>query len=135
MIINFVKTQFWKFALFSLVGLGAFLLDWLFFNLFYGLGLTFILSLSLGWIISMFFNFMINRNITFSARGFSIKKQAIRWILVYLIAFLFRSGLGKLVLFILGESPLTANIAFFAGVLIAIPISFIGSLLWAFKKD
>ena len=120
---------------FSTVGVCAFVIDWGFFNLFYSITEIFIFSLSLGWIISMFFNFTVNRNITFSARGFSIKKQAFRWLIVYFIAFLARMILGKSILFFIGENPLNANIAFFAGLLVSIPISFLGSLFWAFKKN
>lgn len=135
MIINFAKNNFRKFIVFGFVGVGAFIIDWVSFNLFYRISSWFILSLSLGWIISMIFNFTINRNITFSARSFSIRKQAFRWLIVYFIAFLARAGLGKSILFLIGESPLNANIAFLAGIFVSIPISFLGSLLWAFKKN
>ena len=134
MIIGFIKKHFWTFGIFSLVGIMAFVIDWVIFNLFYKLTSIFILSLSFGWATSMVFNFTINRNVTFSARGFSIKFQALRWLLVYFIAFLARGGLGKLIIIIIGESPLNVNIAFFAGIAISIPISFFGSLLWVFKR-
>ena len=81
----------------------------------------------------MIFNFTINRNFTFSARQKSLKKQIPKWLIVHLVAFLARGGVSKLVLIVLGESLLNANIAFFIGVAISIPIAFMGSLLWAFK--
>jgi len=123
-----------KFAMFCFVGGLAFLIDWSFFNLFYGLGFLFEIAIVFSWMISMVFNFSINRNITFSARGFDIKKQILKWVLVYLIAFLARLGGSKLVLILLGETIFNANIAFIVGIIISIPISFLGSLLWAFKK-
>lgn len=135
MVSNFFEIHFKKFIIFSLVGVCAFIVDWLVFNLFYKISSRFLFSLSLGWIISMILNFTINRNITFSARNFSIRKQAFRWLIVYFIAFLARAGVGKLVLLLLGENPLNVNFAFFAGIIISIPISFLGSLLWAFKKN
>jgi len=134
MIIKFIKNHFWRFNFFCIIGLTAFLIDWGFFNLFYKITSWFIFSMTLGTIISMIFNFNINRNITFKARGHCIKKQIIRWLIVYIIAFLTRVFSGKLILFLIGESILTANIAFLTGVIIAIPISFFGSLFWAFKK-
>lgn len=135
MIKRFIKNHFLKFTIFSFVGFGAFLIDWMFFNLIYKVSSWFIFSLSIGWIISMIFNFTMNRNITFSAKGFSIKKQVSRWLLVYFIAFLTRAGSGTLILYFIGENTLNVNIAFFSGLAISIPISFLGSLLWVFKKS
>ncbi len=126
--------NFWKFICFCFVGFCAFLIDWSFFNIFYKINMGFVFSRTISAIISMIFNFNVNRNFTFSARGHSVKKQAFRWIIVYLIALLINVGVGKLVLVILGESLLNVNIAFFCGVALAIPISFFGSLLWVFKK-
>lgn len=131
----FIKyKKYFRFLFFCVVGITAFLIDWAIFNLFYKLTEFFILSLIFGWCISMIFNFSVNRNITFSARGYLIKKQLSKWIIIYLIAFLTRIIIGRLVLFILGGGVLNANIAYFAGVLISIPIAFFGSLLWVFKK-
>lgn len=123
-----------KFIAFGLVGAGAFVIDWGFFNMFYFLTKIFILSIGIGWIGSMVFNFTTNRNITFSAKGHPIPKQIIKWTIIYTMAFLARIGTGKLVLMILEENPFNANIAYFAGVIVMIPISFFGSLLWVFKK-
>jgi len=124
-----------KFIIFCMVGFGAFLIDWSFFNLFYWLGLGFVISVTLGTGISMIFNFSINRNFTFGARGFMISRQILRWLSVYFFAFLSRVAFGKLILTIVPETALTANLAYLAGIAIAIPIDFLGSLLWAFKKE
>jgi len=134
MIINFVKKHFWKFFIFCFVGFCAFLIDWSFFNLFYKIGVGFVSSRFCSAIISMIFNFNINKNITFKAKGHSVKKQIIRWLIVYSIAILINISVGKIVLNMLGENLLNVNIAYFAGIAIAIPISFLGSLLWVFKK-
>jgi putative flippase GtrA len=134
MIIKFIKNHFFKFIIFSFVGFGAFIIDWMFFNLFYFIGLGFVISISFAWLVSVIFNFTINRNFTFSARGFCIKKQFIKWAIIYFIAFLARLGVGNLVLFILGNGTLNANIAYLSGIIISIPISFLGSLLWVFNK-
>ncbi len=125
----------YKFLIFCLIGGFAFLIDFGFFNLFYYFGIGFVVAATFSWIISMVFNFIINRNVTFSARGYSVKQQILKWIVVYFIAFLVKIGSGKLLLFFIGENALTANIAFIFGLAISIPISFFGSLLWAFRKS
>ena len=125
-----------RFLFFCLVGGASFLIDWSFFNIFYAIvGLGFGLSITFSVAISMVFNFSINRNITFNARGYHLGKQMSKWLVVYLLSFIVRLGAGKITLTILGESLVTANIAFIIGIGLAIPISFLGSLLWAFKKD
>jgi putative flippase GtrA len=134
MIKKFIKNNFWKFIIFCFVGFCAFLIDWGIFNIFYYLGLGFIVSITFSWLGSMIFNFTINRNVTFSARNKKIKNQIFKWLVVYFIAFLARVGLGKSIFILFEETVLIANIAFFAGIAIAIPISFLGSLLWVFKK-
>ncbi len=130
----FLVENLWKFIGFCLVGVGAFLIDWIFFNAFYRVGIDFIISRTSSALISTIFNFNINRNFTFRAREYSIKKQIFKWVIVYSIALLANVIVGKLVLNFLGESVLNANIAFLSGIVIAIPIAFLGSLFWAFKK-
>jgi len=126
--------HFKKFMIFCCVGLGAFLIDWLIFNIIYSIVPWFVFSRIISAVTSMVFNFNMNRNLTFSARGHSIKKQVVRWLVVYGISATANISVGKLTLLALGESLLNANIAFFAGVAVGIPIGFLGSLLWAFKK-
>ncbi len=130
----FIIEHFNRFICFSFVGSGAFLIDWIFFNAFYRVGIEFVFSRVSSAFISMVFNFGVNRNFTFHARDYSIKKQVPKWVIVYVIAILANVIVGKLVLNLLEESVLNANIAFLAGIMIAIPISFLGSLLWVFKK-
>lgn len=131
----FIINHFWKFAFFCLVGFCAFLIDWGFFNIIYRISALFVLSRVTSALISMIFNFNVNRNITFSAGGYPIKKQVSRWLIVYFVALLVNVSVGKIVLTILGENLLNANIAYFCGIALAIPISFLGSLLWVFKKN
>jgi|TARA_Y100000310_G_C20473012_1_gene711018 putative flippase GtrA len=124
-----------KFLSFCAVGVGATLIDWGFFNLFYFLGIWFEVAITLSFLISIIFNFSMNRAFTFSARGHSITKQATRWIVLYAFTLLVRIGLGRAVLTVLGESVLNANIALVAGFAIAIPLGFLGSMFWVFKKS
>jgi putative flippase GtrA len=135
MVIKFVKRNFWRFFIFGIIGFIAFLIDLGFFNLFYSIALGFLLSRVLSAIIAMVFNFILNRNITFSARHTPVKKQIVKWLIVYTIGIGLNTLVGKLVIVFLGESVLNANIAFFSGLLVSVPICFLGSLLWAFKKD
>ena len=123
-----------KFIIFCFIGFGSFLLDWLIFNIIYYFLPWFVFSRIISAGLSMIFNFNMNRNLTFSAREYPAKKQIIRWLIIYSISAAANISAGKLTLIVLGESVLNANIAFFVGVIIGIPISFLGSLLWAFKK-
>lgn len=133
---HFMLKKTWhKFVVFSFVGGIAFLIDWTSFNIIYYLSSWFIFSLAFAWIISMVFNFTTNRNFTFSATENPIKIQLPKWLIVQASAFLTRTFVGKSILFFLDENLFTANIAFFCGIMVAIPISFLGSNNWAFKKN
>ena len=123
-----------KFIMFCGVGVVAFAIDWVVFNIFYGFTNLFVISLGFGWIVSMIFNFGMNRNVTFNARRRSIPKQVLKWAIVYILAFFARISVGHGTLIIIGNGVVNANIAYFAGILVMIPISFLGSLLWVFNK-
>jgi putative flippase GtrA len=127
--------HFWKFICFSFVGLIAFGIDLGFFNIFYKMGFGFILSKITSAIFSMVFNFSVNRKVTFSAHKQEMKKQIPRWIIVYSVAILVNAVVGRIFLSILGESVLNANLAVFIALAFSVPISFLGSLLWVFKKE
>ena len=124
-----------KFLSFCLVGFGATAIDWAFFNLFYFLGVWFEGAMTLSFLVSVIFNFSMNRNFTFSARGHSVARQAYRWIILYVVTLLIRIGIGKSVLSVLGETLMTANIALLVSFAISIPLGFLGSMLWVFKKN
>ena len=123
-----------KLILFCFVGVLAFLLDWLFFNLVYTITMWFTFSIFMGWVVSMIFNFTTNRNLTFKAGKKPLNRQLIKWLTVYFGVFLIRLLVSKGSLVLLGESEFNVNIAFFLGILVSIPFSFLGSLLWAFRK-
>jgi len=129
-----LKKNFYKFISFGIVGALAFFLDWIFFNFLFYLTRYFLISLGIAWIISLTFNFLINRNYTFSAKKDHAGKQLLKWLLIHSLAFSARAGIGKGVLFVLGGGSLNANIAFASGLIISIPITFLGSLLWVFKN-
>jgi len=94
----------------------------------------FTFSIFMGWVVSMIFNFTTNRNLTFKAGKKPLNRQLIKWLTVYFGVFLIRLLVSKGSLVLLGESEFNVNIAFFLGILVSIPFSFLGSLLWAFRK-
>jgi putative flippase GtrA len=128
------KRSWEQFALFCFFGGIAFLIDWGVFNASYHVSGWFLFSLTVSWVISMMFNFSANRLLTFSAREGSISDQLPKWLIVHGAAFLARSAMGKGILFVMGETVFTANVGFLCGQMISLPITFLGSSYWAFKK-
>ena len=126
----------WKFVIFCFVGGSSALIDLIVFNIAYTFfGLFFIGSRIVATMIAVVYNFTMNRNFTFGAKKQSIKKQTLRYSVVYSISIGTNWLVSFFVLGLLGESVLNANIASVAGIAVSIPIGFFGSLLWAFKKD
>jgi putative flippase GtrA len=127
--------HFWKFICFCFVGCIALAIDLGFFNIFYKLNLGFIISKVSSAFISLIFNFSVNRKVTFSANKENIKKQVYRWMIVYLFAILVNVFAGKIFLMIIGENVFNANLAVIVALIFSVPVSFLGSLLWVFKKE
>ncbi len=123
-----------KVILFALTGGIATLIDLAFFNLVFIATSMFILSRIFGIGFSMIFNFTFNRNFTFKARNKKVHNQLMKFTILYVISMGANIFVGKSVLFLLNDSLFSANIAAISGLLISIPLSFFGSLLWVFKK-
>ncbi|MBR9705267.1 hypothetical protein GOV12_07680, partial [Candidatus Pacearchaeota archaeon] len=103
--------------------------------LIFGASFNFIFAFILGTAGSMVYNFSINRNITFSAKHTSASRQAPKYLIVYALSIGFNFIISIIILNLLGsETTLNANIASLAGIIAAIPVSFLGSLFWTFKK-
>ena len=142
-IFNFLPVKlrkYFRFLFFCFVGTTAAIIYIAVFNFFrFWVNFSFILSLTLAIPSSLIYNFSMNRNITFSAIGYSIKKQLPRYITVYatsisanfFTALFVKYSLEGVILNI----ALQENIALIAGIAVSIPISFFGSLLWTFKKN
>ena len=124
-----------KFFIFCIVGGLSVLVDLIVFNVLFYLSVPFIFARIFSIISALFFNFSVNRKYTFKAGGYSIRKQMPKYIIIYSVSNLVNLLVSILVINILGESVLNANIASIVGILSNIPISFLGSLLWAFKVD
>lgn len=122
-----------KFLFFCIAGILSAIVDLISFNIFYYLSIPFILSRTLGVIFAKSFTFGFNRNLTFDGKGKSVKKQIPKHIIIYSLVLITNVTVSSLVLLILGENTLNANIASVVGIVAAIPISFFGSMLWTFK--
>jgi putative flippase GtrA len=123
-----------KIFFFGLTGGIATLIDLAFFNLFFILSSAFVLSRIGGILISILFNFTSNRNITFKAKKEKIPKQMLKFLVLYGISMGANVLTGKIVLSLLNDSLFSANIAAISGLIVSIPISFLGLMFWVFKE-
>ena len=127
-----------KFLIFCFVGGVATLIDFVIFNLFaYILGSGFLMpqiSRILGILISMVWNFTMNRNITFRVREEKIKYKLPKWIIVYGITALINLAIFSLVISQIGNTLLGRNIAFVSGTAVSISLNFLGSKFWTFRR-
>jgi len=132
----FIILNFSKFMVFCFVGSTAALIYLTVFNFFrFWAGISFFISLVLAISIPTGYNFFMNRNITFRARGHSIKRQLPRYFIVYGLSISVNIITALTIEAILGIGVLQENIAAIGGIALSIPISFFGSLFWAFKKE
>lgn len=121
-----------KFFSFCFAGASGATVELLSFNLFF-LFFSFPISKTLALVIALSLNFMINRNITFLAKSGKITKQFMRYIVVYSIAVTVNLTASLIMNSLLSPGIINANIATITGIIVAIPISFLGSLHWVFK--
>jgi len=120
---------------FCFVGLTSALVSLIVFNAFLVLGLSFSISVILGILSSIIYNFLLNRTITFDAKSFPIKKQVLRYGFVYAFSQSVNFLVSSFSKFLLGGGTFKSNLAVLIGIVFSIPFSFLGSLLWAFKKQ
>ena len=121
-----------KFLSFCFAGASGATVELLSFNLFF-LFLNFPISKTLALMMALSLNFMINRNITFLARSGKVTKQFIKYAIVYSVAITINLSASLIMNSILSPGIINANIATVTGIIVAIPISFFGSLHWVFK--
>ena len=122
------------FFVFCFVGATSALLSIIIFNILLFFGLSFIVSLLIGILSSIVYNFLMNRNLTFTAKETPVKKQIGKYGVVYAVSKGLNLGVSFLVSLFLGPGLIQSNIAVIVGIAVSIPFSFFGSLLWAFKK-
>lgn len=144
-----IKKNYWKFVVFCFVGGTSALMHLIIFNIFFwilnnasnsksfllGASRNYVIATIIAIIISIIYNFSMNRNVTFSAKYKSIKKQIPRYAIVYSLSIGANFIVSVLIISLIGENTFNANIATFFGIIASIPISFLGSLLWAFKRE
>ena len=137
-----------KFVIFCFVGGTSAIIHLIIFNIFFklfnitlqsnivffGASIDYILATIIAIFTSIIYNFSMNRNITFAAKHETVKKQLPKYAVVYSISICINFIVSLILINILGENTINANIATFCGIVASIPISFIGSLLWTFKK-
>lgn len=136
---NFKKKDFPKFGrnlfFFFIAGIISTLISLGIFNVFYKIvNWNFHFSLIISIFIALIFNFIMNRNISFSAKGSGIKGQVWRYSLVSGAAIFTKFFISSLVELVFGGGILWANIAVLTGIVASVPVSFFGLLLWVFKN-
>lgn len=125
---------FRKMILFCTSGGITTLVDMIFFNIFYIISFIFVLSRIGGILVSLLFNFNFNRNITFKAKGKKARHQLWKYVILYGFSMTSNVLVGKLVLFLLNGSLISANIAAISGLAVSVPINFLGLMFWVFKE-
>jgi putative flippase GtrA len=123
-----------RFFVFLFAGILGAIVEILSFNLFF-LKLDFFPSKIIALIMALSLNFSINRTVTFLASSGKMHKQAIRYITVYSIAIIINISSSYIANLILGKGFYRSNLAVAIGILVAIPITYFGSLFWVFKKE
>lgn len=127
-----------KFFLFCVVGGFATLIDWGIFNIFSHFLDNSIFMLQVSRVIaiggSMIWNFLINRKFTFKAGEDKLSNQAVKWLIVYIVTSLINFIIFSLIISLIGGGFWQRNIAYLSGLVVSIPLNFMGSMLWAFKR-
>jgi putative flippase GtrA len=84
------------------------------------------------WIVAVLNNFVLNRRWTFDARDGQVHFQALRFVVVSLVAF----GFSLLLLTLLVENAGMAKVPAQAlAVAASTPLNFLGNKLWSFRAD
>jgi putative flippase GtrA len=116
---------------FGLVGGVGFVVNVAVYTLFvHSVGVDYRLANIIAWLVAVLNNFVLNRHWTFDARGGHARSQAIRFLLVSLVAE--AVSLGLLTLFVEGAgiAKVPAQALAVAG---SMPLNFLGNKLWSFR--
>lgn len=123
-----------RFLFFCFVGFTSAFISLAIFNILLKFNLSFNQSIVIGTLSSAIYNFLMNRKVTFAASDIPIRKQIIKYSIIYAIAQGIHILGGIITKRIIGGGTLESNIAVIVGIILSIPISFLGSLLWTFKR-
>jgi putative flippase GtrA len=118
---------------FSIVGASGFAVNLVLYDLFVKhIGIEYLIAEAAAWIIAAANNFFWNRHWTFKAREGLVHVQAIRFLVVSLVAL----GFNLLVLRLLVETAgLDKVLAEALALALATPLNFLGNKLWSFRPD
>ncbi len=116
---------------FGLVGGVGFVVNLLVYTLFvHGVGVEYRVASVVAWLVAVLNNFVLNRHWTFDARDGRARFQAIRFLLVSLVA----EVVALLLLTVLVEAGGIAKIPAQALAVGAVtPLNFLGNKLWSFR--
>jgi putative flippase GtrA len=97
----------------------------------HALGIDYRAAAVIAWLVAVLNNFVLNRHWTFDARDGRARFQAIRFLVVSVVAF----GFSLLLLTLLVESAGVAKVpAQAVAVAGATPLNFLGNKLWSFRS-
>ncbi|MHB8240746.1 MAG: GtrA family protein [Solirubrobacteraceae bacterium] len=118
---------------FGLVGAVGFVVNLAVYALFvHSVGVDYRVAAVMAWIVAVLNNFVLNRHWTFDARDGQVHFQALRFVVVSLVAF----GCSLLLLTLLVESAGMAKVPAQAlAVAASTPLNFLGNKLWSFRAS
>jgi dolichol-phosphate mannosyltransferase len=118
---------------FGLVGAIGFVVNLAVYALFvHAVGVDYRIAAVVAWVVAVLNNFVLNRHWTFDARDGIARFQAMRFVVVSLVAF----GCSLLLLTLLVESAGLAKVPAQAlAVAAATPLNFLGNKLWSFRAS
>jgi putative flippase GtrA len=116
---------------FGLVGAVGFVVNLAVYALFvHSIGVDYRVAAVAAWMVAVLNNFVLNRHWTFDARDGQVHFQALRFVVVSLVAF----GCSLLLLTVLVESAGLAKVPAQAiAVAASTPLNFLGNKLWSFR--
>jgi putative flippase GtrA len=124
------RHNWWQLARFTAVGASGYAVNLATFTLcVHAFGLDYRLAAIAAFAVAVTNNFWWNRHWTFDARGGNPRRQAVRFLVVSLAAFIVNLGLLQL---LVGGAELAEVLAQAIAVAAATPCNFLGNKLWTF---
>jgi putative flippase GtrA len=124
------RHNWWQLARFTAVGASGYAVNLATFTLcVHAFGLDYRLAAIAAFAVAVTNNFWWNRHWTFDARGGNTRRQAVRFLVVSLAAFIVNLGLLQL---LVGGAELAEVLAQAIAVAAATPCNFLGNKLWTF---
>jgi putative flippase GtrA len=116
---------------FGIVGGVGFVVNLIVYTLFvHSVGVDYRAASVAAWLVAVLNNFVLNRHWTFDARGDRAHRQAVRFLLVSLVAEVFSLLLLTLLVEGVGIAKIPAQALAVGG---SMPLNFLGNKLWSFR--